>query len=125
MEEEKSKIWIDENGIVNIKIMVKNLSEKDMEELIKEGKEIAKNLTEKALILVDISSGLIAISSRFRRDIAEEIKKLAIDPGFKKLAIFGGVLPRTVASFVITASGVKNMKVFKTKDEALRWLREP
>lgn len=123
MEKEKSKIWIDEEGILNVK-MIKGVTEDEILNLFKEGREIAKEFTEKPLILIDLTSGIVIISSKIRKNIAEHVKELAKEIGFKKIAIFGGVMSRTVVSFLISTTGIKNTKTFETKKEALKWLKK-
>ena len=120
--EEELKVWIDKDGIANIKI-IRNFTIEDVKALMKEGRELARSLSEKPKILLDMTSGLNALSSQFRKEIGEQVKELVKDPGFKKVAVFGGVIARTIASFIIVASGEKNIKIFKTKKEALRWLK--
>lgn len=45
------------------------------------------------------------------------------DPHIKKTAVFGGdQFVRTVASFIIKASGSANIRLFATEEEALNWL---
>ena len=46
------------------------------------------------------------------------------NPSIKKTAVFGGdQFVKTVASFIIKASGVTNVRIFVTEEEALNWLR--
>ncbi len=122
--EEELKVWIDKDGIANIKI-IRNFTIEDVKALMNEGRELARNLSEKPKILLDMTSGLNALSSQFRKEIGEQVKELVKDPGFKKVAVFGGnIIIRTVASFIITASGVRYIKVFNTQEKALKWLKE-
>ena len=46
------------------------------------------------------------------------------NPRIKKTAVFGGdQFVKTVASFIIKASGVTNVRLLVTEEEALNWLR--
>lgn len=122
-EGEKNKIWVGKDGILHLKV-ARTFIEEDVMELIKEVKETLGGFQAKAKILADMSTTSIIRSSQFRKRTAEQIMKMAKDPGFEKAAIFGGnAVMRTIASFIIMASGVKNMKIFETREEALKWLK--
>jgi len=57
--------------------------------------------------------------------MAERIKRMIKDSNFKKIAIYGGdIVIRTVASFIVSASGVKKMRVFSNQEEAFKWLEK-
>lgn len=63
--------------------------------------------------------------SENRKMFAERVKEIFNEVGFKRVAIFGGdIFSRTITSFIIFASGIKDIKVFKKKEEALSWLKE-
>lgn len=52
------------------------------------------------------------------------LKKIVKNPGFKRVAILGATVTiRVVGSFIVSASGIENIKVFKEKDKALEWLK--
>lgn len=126
--EKKNKVWIDKQEIVHMKI-VRLVDEKDLSDLIGDLREILRGFSDKPKILVDVENiedrSLIS-SSLFRRGAVLQAKNFIQDVGFKKVAVFGtGIEDRTVASFVISAIRIKNIKVFVTKEEALKWLREP
>lgn len=123
---EKCKVWVEKGEIVYIKI-AKVVVEKDVDWLIKETKRILKGFSGQAKILVNmgaIENTLGIRSPQFRRRTSKQIKDLIEDPGFRKAALFGGhVMHRTIASFIIAASGMKNIKIFGSKEEALKWLK--
>ena len=76
-------------------------------------------------ILISILTSSIIKSSRFRKKCAEKIKKIYEDTGFRKAAIFGlTLIPRSIANFIIVASGVENVKIFSDKKDALKWLKK-
>ena len=120
---EEMSVWVDKEGIVNIK-MIKDLTSENVKTLIREGRELAKNFLRKSKVIIDISSGLSSIPFQLRKEIGGYVKELVESPGFEKVAIFGGIIARTIASFIIAASGEKNIKVFETKEEALKWLKK-
>jgi len=118
---EEMTIFLDGEGIVNVK-MIRSLNSENIKNLIWKAREFAKTLSGKPKIIVDITSGLDRLPFQLRKEIGEYVKELVEDPGFEKVAIFGGVIARTIGSFIIAASGEKNIKMFKNKEEALKWL---
>lgn len=127
-KEKKNKVWVDKQGIVYMKI-VKLVDEKDLSDLIGDLREILRGFSDKPKILVDIENiedRVFISSSLFRKNAVKQAKDFIQNIGFKKVAVFGiGIEDRTVASFVINAIRIKNIKIFITEEEALKWLREP
>lgn len=69
-------------------------------------------------VLIDLKSSS-EFSSAARKVWVEFLK----DDRIKKTAIFGGnIFVRTLASFVIAATGKKNIRFFLTENEARTWL---
>ena len=100
-------------------------AEGDIYELIKEAREAIEKLSGKAKILIDISGATVFRSAQFRKKTAGQLRDIAENIGFKRAAMFGGgLIRRTIASFVIVASGVKKMRIFETKEEAVKWLKQ-
>ncbi len=120
-KKEESKIWLDENNIVNVKIG-KDVTREDIMDLFNKGERIARDLLVNISILIDLKSGFFVSSSKFRKEIAERFQELVKDPGFKKVAVFGGIVAITVASFIISVSKMENIKTFAKREDALRWL---
>jgi len=127
-QEKNNKVWIDEEGIVHAKI-VRLVGEKDLSDLFGDMREILKGFSDKRKILVDIGSiedRALLSTSLFRSNAVKQAKDFIQNIGLKKAAVFGiSVEDRTVASFVISAIRIKNIKLFITEEEALKWLREP
>ena len=123
MENKKeNKVWVGDDGIVFVN-MAKAVVEEDAYNLVRKIKEILQGLPGKAKIMIDITTSSIIRSTGFRKKIGDEIRYIAQNIGFEKAAVYGGnVVTRTIASFIIMASGVKNMKVFDKIEKALRWL---
>ena len=122
-EEKKSRIYIGSDGIFNI-IVPEILTEEDVREIIEEAKKFLERTLGKAKILIHMRTISIIHSSIFRKTTADKIKAIAEKPGYKKAAIFGpSVTLRTITNFIITASGVKNMRIFNSEKEALKWLK--
>ena len=124
---EKNKIWIKDEKIISIRLG--NVSSQDsISKLLEEAKEILKKFPDKDNVLIDLgvfSFSPNVSSSLFRKQVVEELRGIKIEAGSKKIAVFGGnVMKRTITSFVISASGIENMKVFKTEREALNWLEK-
>lgn len=71
-------------------------------------------------VLIDLKSSS-EFSSAARKVWVEFLK----DDRIKRTAIFGGnVFVRTLASFVIAATGKENIKFFLTEEEARVWLTQ-
>lgn len=121
---EESNIWLDENNVVNVKIS-KNVEGGKIMDLFNRGEKIARELSGNTSILIDLTSGFFATSSKLRKEIAEKFKELVKDPGFKKVAVFGGIAAVTVASFIISLGKMENVKTFTKREEALNWLKKP
>ena len=109
--------------------IVRLVDEKDLSDLIGDLREILRGFSDKPKILVDIKNiedRAFISSSLFRKNAVKQAKDFIQNIGFKKVAVFGiGIEDRTVASFVISAIRIKNIKIFITEEEALKWLREP
>jgi len=120
----KSKIWLGDDGIVRVKVG-KTMDEGIIDDLANDFQGIARKLSSKAKVLIDLGSVPNVPISSFRRKATRLIKDAFKNPGFEKIALYkGGVIPRTVVSFILVAAGLKNIKYFKTEEEALKWLRE-
>lgn len=127
MENEKSKIWLGEDGIIRIETG-KDIfnSEKITIELVSEFKKIAKTLPNKANILVNIKEPIPISNFFFRKKVIELVKDAFEDPGFNKFALWGAGnnILKTVALFIIGATKLSNFKYFDTEKEALKWFNE-
>ena len=126
-KEEKSKVWIGKDGILNIVISMQN-PEENIIDLLEEVKKVLSALGDRVKILVDISGSVLGHmrSSQLRKGVAKNVNEWRQKVNFEKAALFGGdAIRRTISSFVITATGLKNIKVFETKEEALKWLKKP
>ena len=126
----RSKIWLSDEEIICINIS--NMSdEKDINGILEKTKELLEKFKGKRKILIALSSQTGMLSQMWhtfqaRTVLAEKTKSIFKEPGFEKAAIFGGnTTKRVVAAFIITASGVKNVKVFETEEEASNWLKKP
>lgn len=124
LELEGSKVWLGDDGIVRIRIG-EVINEGIVEATAKDFREIVKTPPIKARVLIDISAGPRVTSSIFRKNAVKLIKDTLKDPGFERIALWGGsVIQKVGTSFIITAAGFKNIKYFKTEKEALEWLKK-
>lgn len=120
-----SEVWAGGDGIVYI-VLAKTLTEEDIWAVLDKTDKLLKGLTQKGKVLIDMSTSSIIRSSQFRRITAGKVKDIAMSSGFKKAAIYGGgVVLRTIASFIVMASGLHNIMIFNTSKEALEWLKQP
>ena len=124
MKREKGKIWIDENRIMNVE-MPKDMKEDEIIRLLKEGRRIIDESPGQLSLLIDLTNSQVILSSEMRKVIAENAKAFRRDFKFKKVAFFGGLVQRTMASFVMAAVKARHTKVFVNREEALKWLKEP
>ena len=126
----KTKVWLRGDGILCINVSGIATKE-DINEMVEKTKDFLKTLQGKGRILLKLTTDLRIVSKawytyKHRKILAEKTKNLFKEPGFKKAAIFcKGVTNRTVASFIITASGVDNVKIFDTEEKAVKWLKKP
>jgi len=73
-------------------------------------------------VLIDIQGSTEDFSAGARKQWA----KILRHPNIIKAAIFGGnTFVRTIATFVIGATGRKNIKFFATEKDAREWLYAP
>lgn len=93
------------------------IDEKDLQRLVDIGDQVLdKNITSS--VLIDIN-GVDRFSLKDRGCWTQFLKNIHI----KKTAILGGDrFSRTVASFIVTASGADNASFFTEEEEALEWL---
>ncbi len=71
-------------------------------------------------ILIDLTD-----SRYFSADAKRRWVKFLQHSAIKKAAIFGGsMIMHMIASFIITATGQKNMQYFETEEEACAWLAD-
>jgi len=94
-----------------------NVDEEEARRLNDFGKDCFENKSVK-YVLIDLQAST-EFSSAARKIWVEFLQ----DDRIKKTAIFGGnVFVRTLASFVIAATGKKNISFFSTEDDARAWL---
>ena len=116
----KNKVWTKDNRIIHVDI-VEASAEEDIMMMLDEIIEATEKVSGKAKVLLNVMTTSIVSSSQIRARVGEKFKK--INAKTEKVAIWGGnTLTRTIASFVITSSHLKKIKIFKTKKEALKWL---
>ena len=121
---EESKIWLGKDGIVRLKTG-KLMNEEILKGFINNYKEIAKELSTKPKIIIDIRLSSPSPSYLFRKTTAENLMETYKEPGFEKLAMWGGsTVIKVVALFIITATRLKNIRYFSTEKEALSWLKD-
>jgi len=121
----ESEIYLGENGIVRIKIG-QTINENESVALLEKFRDLTKTQTTKPRILIDITLAVASPRSFFRKRTAEILREAFKNPGFEKTALFGEIdtLRMVITSFVIKATGLENVKFFKTEEEALKWLKE-
>ncbi len=108
-----------EEGILVYRLCVA-VDEKEAQRLDEAGRVFLER-GEADRILIDIRRSTDFSSAARRRWVA-----FLKNPAIKKAAIFGGsTFIRTLATFVIGASGRKNVRFFATEQEARAWLHEP
>lgn len=123
----KDRVWIHNDGIIRI-FEDDPFDEQDIKDVVVAAKRVLGELGGKGRILIKITNKIKTpvTSSETRKELVKEAKNIIKDPGFERAAIYGGSLvSRTVASFIITAIGLKNIKIFATKEKALEWLKNP
>ena len=121
---EKGNVFVDKNGIIHARVP-SGLDLGGTIRFIDEIVEAIGKFKKKSRDLIDITETNVFTSSQSRKVLAGRIKDIIDYPGFAKAAIFGGgIIQRTVTSFVLSIAQIKNMKLFETKQEALKWLKK-
>lgn len=131
LEKEGKKItWIRKDGVINIDLetaLYKQITPEETIDILKEIKVIIERVPRKRRVLIKMTPylGAPAKASSFRKKLAKRVKELFQESMFDKIGIFGGdIISRTVTLFIVKATGIKNVKVFVTKEEVLKWLKE-
>ena len=128
--EEENKIWIDKEGIINLKITKPVFTEDDFDKMLAKIIETVENVpVGKRKALVDLTLEkvfTVGQRTKIRKKGVEALKENFKKLGLEKVALFtGSVTVKVIMSFMITAAGIDNVRVFGTKEEALNWLKEP
>lgn len=126
MEEKEREIWIGENrfylredNIISLDI-VGEIDEDKAKELCAANLKFMNMLEGKVHTLVN-NEKAGKQSAQARKVFGEFVKH----DKYGKCAIFGShPVARVIASFFIGVTGVKDNRFFKTKEEALVWLKE-
>ena len=118
--------WMGDDGIVRIRTG-KVWGEEVMRSLVEKILEIIKDLPAKPKFLVDLGLAPHITSTTYRRNMAKMAKEAFKKIKFEKVAVYGGIggkVQKIVVSFIVTAAGIKNIKLFNAEEEALKWLKE-
>ncbi len=108
-----------ENGVVMYRLVVP-VDDKEAKRIDAIGRAFLDH-KQADRVLIDIRR-----SSEFSSAARKQWVEFLRNPNIVKTAIFGGnVFVRTLATFVIGASQMKNIKFFTTEQEAIEWLRNP
>jgi len=117
----KFKIWRRDDGIIAVKTGEKKWIEEDALRFKKELFEVLDKVEGKTKILGDATEAGFGPTAVARKIYAEIIKS----PKIGKAAIFGLNKPnQVIVSFLLKVTGKKDLKVFSTEEEALKWLKE-
>jgi hypothetical protein len=123
--EVKNKVLIKGNKMIYIEVG-EEVSEEEIVDLFDEIEESLKMVGKDAEVLVNVATSVVIRSSIFRKRLAERIKDMFEEYGFKKISLFApSLVTRTIASFVIAITQLNNMRAFKSEKEALNWLKKP
>ena len=115
----KSRVYLSEEGIMNIDV-IGRIDERISNRLKELGQEFSDMIGKKLHIIVDLNKTGIP-STGARRVFQEELK----GERYGKVALFGlHPVARVIGSFVMGVSRKKDMHFFKTREEALAWLKE-
>jgi hypothetical protein len=125
LEIENGKVWLGEDGIIRIKTG-ENANLDNVEKLAEKFIDIARTLKTKIRGLIDIGPSNPKLDVIYRKELVKIFVDAYRDLGFEKVALWGAKnkLIEVIGSFVIVATGLKNIKYFKTEEEALKWVNE-
>ena len=127
MERKKeNKIWIGKDNIIYVEVVDKDLSGENVFKIMEDTVKIVREFSGKAKILANFINPVFKVGdSKFRKKLVDLIIEMYKNPGFEKVAICGvSTIVRVVSLFVVKTTKLINMKVFKTKEQALKWLKE-
>jgi len=115
----ESRVYLSEEGIMNVDV-VGRIDERISNRLKELGQEFSDMVGKKLHMLVDLNKAGIP-STGARRVFQKELK----DERYRKVAFWGlHPVARVIASFVMGVSRKKDMRFFKSREEALVWLKE-
>jgi anti-anti-sigma regulatory factor len=125
MEKKKeNKILVDKDGIVCVSIG-EEISKSSIRELLDRLEDVLENTSIKAKIIIDMGNVTILRSSDFREELSERVKKIFKEHNFSRAAFYSkSIVVRTVALFIVSATGLKNIKVFDSEEKSKNWLEE-
>jgi hypothetical protein len=116
---DESKFYLDEDNIL-YETIVGNFDEKRALEAKNVAFKLMNTTDEKVKVLVDLNNA--GTQSSKARKIGREMFELE---KHGKIALIGmNPVAKVIASFVMGVTNKKDMRFFKTKDEALEWLKE-
>jgi hypothetical protein len=123
IEKKGDSIYIGNDGILRTTIGA-SLTEEEVEKLINDALDLSQKKGGRTKVLVNFLAAPHIPSVIFRKKIVKSIKEALKEVKNWKIATYGGgTIQKTVASFVASASGLKNIKFFKSETEALEWLK--
>lgn len=120
----KNEVWLGEDGIIRAKLGEKCGAD-DAEEIAKEIIRIARTLPNKPSVSIDIAKTSPSYDIIFRKKVVELLQNAFKDPGLEKVALWGtkNKIIEVVATFILGATGLKNIRYFKTEEEVMEWLK--
>jgi hypothetical protein len=116
----KIEVWLDESGQFVRQRFVGDLETEDFKRLDDETAKVVEQLRDPhcVRILFDARESKKA-SHRARRAAIETLRR----PALHRLAGFGASsVGRMMMRFVVMVSGVKNVRMFETEQQAIEWL---
>jgi len=126
IDDKDREIWVGENRIylgednIIYETLVGGLDEKTVLAIYEASNRLTNTVEGKVNVLVDLSEAGQS-SSRARKKGQEMLE----DKIFGKVALFGlHPVSRVVASFFVGVTRKKDLRFFKTREEALAWLKE-
>ena len=115
----ESKFFLDEDNIL-YETVVGEQNERTATEMLKVTNKLQNMVEGKLNVLIDLNKA--GTPSSEARKIGQEAFE---DEKIGKIALFGlHPVARVIASFVMGVSRKKDMRFFKSKEEALAWLKK-
>ena len=116
----KQKIWWDDKEKIARAKAFDIIDEATAEKILAMASRIGEEHGPRVDWIIDLSE-LIRATAKARKILAE----VTAHPSIRKYALVGAsIFLRTVANFIIAASGQKNARHFATEDEAIAWIRK-
>jgi len=124
-DQEENKVWVGGDGLMYVQPGNSVLKEGGIEDLFNKLNKVLEKVLGETSVLVHLLNYKHVQPAKYRKRAVELLKGFFKNPKLKKAALYGGnSVTRTVVYFVVTIAVGEKIKLFKTEEEAKKWLKE-